>query len=164
MEFTPYADAYPLIRSGGVLLAIVGIGVALGAVDMKRRYLVLGASAVPATTATVFAAIAWSAPPSAFQLGALAAAIAFEVVAIAVAGRAFARRGERVFTLFLLGIIGLHFFIMAPAFGPPIAGLGALTIVNVSVGAWMPRYDLSALWLADGALKFAAGAAMCLAP
>lgn len=163
MEHTSLADAYPLIRSGGVFLTIVGLGIVLGAANMRRRYHMLGVASVIAALATMAFAIPLSAPfgpPSALQLGALATSVVLEVIAFVFAGHFLRKSGERGRTLITLTIVAVHFFIMAPAFGPPVAALGAATLCNIAIGAAAPRYALPALWFSDGLLKLGAGVAM----
>lgn len=160
------ADVFPLIRSAGLFLILVGAAMAVGASAMKRRYLALAIGAAIGTAATALSAMQLSAPygsPDALQLGSLAAAILFEVLAIAFVGPAVAKRGERFKTIAILGIVAAHFVIMAPAFGPPIVALGLLTAGNALLGAIAPKYPLPAIWLLDGLLKLAAGAAMFFA-
>jgi hypothetical protein len=60
----------------------------------------------------------------------------------------------------LLAIVGLHFALMAPAFGWPIVLLAALATVNALWGAWLPTYSLTVLWALDGVLKLSAGVVM----
>lgn len=121
--------------------------------------MILGLGAAAGALTLTFFAVPLSAPygpPSALQLWSLAIAIAI------VAPRA-ARHGERAATAATLAIVGVHFLILTPAFGPPIVALGAATIANADVGARMPAYPTPALWAVDGALKVAFCAAMYLA-
>lgn len=157
------ADAFPLIRSGGLFLMAVGVAVVFGAANMRRRYVALGVGAAIGSVVTALSAVPLAAPfgaPSAFQVGSLAVAVAFEILTIAFLGRAIAKSGQRLQTIATLSIVGAHFVIMAPAFGPPIVALGLLAVGNAMLGLIQPRYPLSALWLLDGALKIGAGAAM----
>lgn len=157
------ADAFPLMRSGGLFLMALGVAMVLGAASMKRRYLALGLGAAIGAVATALSALPLSAPfgsPSAVQLGSLAGAVAFEGLAIALLRRAISRSGPRLHTIAILSIVGAHFAIMTPAFGPPVVALSFLSLGNALLGAIQPRYPLSALWLLDGALKIGAGAAM----
>lgn len=157
------ADAFPLIRGGGVFLITVGAAMIFGASAMRLRYLALGAGALIGSVATALAAAPLAAPhgaPDGFQLASLAAAVVLEVLAIVLLGPVVARRGEPFKTAAILGIVGVHFLIMAPAFGPPIVALGVLSAANALLGATFPRYQLPAIWLLDGTLKLVAGAAM----
>jgi FtsH-binding integral membrane protein len=160
---TSLAHEFPLIRSGGIFLIAVGAGVIWGAGDMRRRYWALGAGAAIGTLVTALFAVPLAAPygsPRVVQLISLAAAVGFEVAAIALVARTAARAGERFRTIAILGIVGAHFAIMAPAFGPSVAMLSLLSTGNALLGAAVPRYRLAALWLIDGTLKLSAGAAM----
>ena len=63
-------------------------------------------------------------------------------------------------TIAVLAVVGSHFVLMAPAFGPLIGLLGMLTLGNALVGARFQNYSLQIVWAMDGFLKFALGAAM----
>lgn len=157
------AELFPLIRSGGLFLAIVGGAILLGAFQFKWRYPLVGAGAAIATAATVAAAAQLAAPygaPTALQVGSLFVAVALEVVALLWAIRHFAPKGERLVTIAVLTVVGAHFVLMAPAFGPLIVLLGAVTVCNALAGVRLPRYSLRALWAVDGLVKLGFGAAM----
>lgn len=159
------AGAFPLVRAGGVFLVIVGAATMVGAAFIDRRYLFLAIGAGAAAMLTAALAIPLSAPygrPTEFQLGALVVALVAEIAGIAIAGSLFAKRSERQHTLSILMIVGVHFAIMTPAFGPPIAVLAVATTLNAAMGLAFAEYPLSTVWLADGALKTAAGLAMNL--
>lgn len=155
------AQAHPLAPAGGVFLGVVGATIMLGAANMRLRFVALGVGATLAIAVTVAFAVTHPMPrPSALQMAVLAAAVAFQVAAIALAGRTLEKLTERGKTLAILAIVSVHLFIMAAAFGPVIVALGTLGLGNAALGATAPRYPLSALWLADGALKLIAGAIM----
>lgn len=156
----------PLIGAGGVFLIIVGVAIVLGALRFRSRYLLLGLGAAAASAALVFLAVPLSAPygpPSPVQLWSLTLAVAIEVVAFIVIMPIAARRGQRAMTVAILAIVGGHFLIMTPAFGPLIFVLGAANLANAFAGARISGYATPALWGVDGALKAAAGIAMLLA-
>ncbi len=161
IDLASLAEAYPLAPAGGMFLAVVGAAMALGAAMMKRRYVLLGAGAAIATAATVFYATSHPIPrPSELQIASLIAAVALEMTAIAMARRALTKATERGRTLAILAIVGVHFFIMAPAFGPFVVALGACSLANTALAATTPRYPLPALWFVDAAIKVSAGATM----
>lgn len=160
-----HLDALPLVRSGGVFLIIVGIAIMLGALRFRARYLILGLGAAAGGLALAVLAVPLSAPygpPSAFQIATLATAITLEILAFVVLMPRTARRGERAMIATILAIVGAHFLIMTPAFGPLIFALGVANLINALIGARWSGYPLPAFWAADGVLKAAFGVAMYL--
>ena len=99
-------------------------------------------------------------PPTAFQLGALALAVGLEVAAFALLLPKLHRAGERAVVAGTLAIVGGHFAVMMPAFGPVIGLLGGLCIANALILWRSPGYALGTGWTVDGALKLVLGAAM----
>lgn len=161
------ADLFPLIRGGGLFLAIVGTAILLGAFQFKWRNPLLGVGAAIATAATIATAAQLAVPygaPTALQVGSLVVAVALEVVALLWAIRHFAPKGERLATIAVLAVVGAHFVLMAPAFGPLIVVLGVVTVCNALAGVRLPRYSVRALWAVDGLLKLGFGAAMFWGP
>ena len=157
------ADLFPLIRAGGLFLMIVGAAILIGALRLRWRNPLLGAGAALATAATILTAAHLTAPygiPTRFQIGSLVFAVLLEGVALAWAIRRFSRRGERAMTIAVLAIVGAHFLLMAPAFGPLIFLLGMLTLGNALAGARFQNYSLQTLWAMDGFFKLALGGAM----
>jgi hypothetical protein len=162
-----YANAYPLAPSGGLFILILGLGIGLGALFLRARYLLLGASgAIAVLTLSVFAR-SLAAPfgvPNSFQIWSLAIAIAFEAAAIFMAIRRLRARGERAVNLGVLLAVALHFPIMEPALGPVVVVLGVLAALNAWSGLHSHRLSLQAHWLLDGILKLVAGAVLWFAP
>jgi hypothetical protein len=157
------ADLFPLIRGGGLFLAIVGVAILMGALQFRWRNLLLGAGAALAAAVTTATAAYLAAPygaPTYLQIGSLIVAVLLEIGALIWAIRRFAPQGPRAVTIAVLAIVGAHFVLMAPAFGPLIALLGAITVANALAGVRFTTYSLRALWAADGALKLGFGAAM----
>jgi hypothetical protein len=157
------ADLFPLIRGGGIFLVIVGAAILLGALQFRWRNPLLGVGAALATVATIFTAARLSAPygaPTKLQIGSLVVAVLLEVIVLIWAIQRFSPKGERATTIAVLAVVGAHFFLMAPAFGPLIGLLGILTVSNALAGARFRTYSLRTLWAADGCMKFALGAAM----
>lgn len=158
-------EGLPLVGSGGVFLIIVGAAMLVGALRFPRRYLILGLGVAAGSIALAMLAIPLSAPhgpPSPLQLWSLAMAVLVEIVAIVVLMPRAARHGERAMTVTILAIVGAHFLIMFPAFGPLIVALGLASLANALVAGRARAYPLPALWAGDGALKAAAGVAMFL--
>jgi len=159
---------YPMIRSGGLFLIIVGTGTILGAIVPKYIWHIFGISAFVASTALTLMARALTAPlgiPTRFQIGALIIAVIMEFVIIYLFPHFFPPRDEHTFQLSILLIVGLHFLIMTPAFGALITVLGILTIVNAGLGIWKgSQIAFSKTWGIDGILKLGIGAMMLCFP
>jgi hypothetical protein len=98
--------------------------------------------------------------PTAFQIATLVAAVLIEVSVIAGLDRWLRTVQERQRTLVVLIIVGAHFVLMAPAFGPTIAVLGLLSIVNAVAALRATEIRLSTAWFLDGALKASIGGLM----
>jgi hypothetical protein len=62
--------------------------------------------------------------------------------------------------LTILTIVGGHFILMAPAFGPLIVLLAGASVLNTFVALLWRGYASPAVWAIDGAMKAAVGAAM----
>jgi hypothetical protein len=155
---------YPLTQSGGLFLAIVGAAMIVGAVLPSARTTLLAVGVAVATGATALAAPGLTRPlgvPTRQQIVALGGAVLVEMILIACVVCGKRHRGERITSLSILLVVGLHFLPMAVAFGPIIGLLGVLTMVNAGAGLWLtPTTDLSTHWLVDGVLKLACGAIM----
>lgn len=164
MEFSPdfsQADVYPLIRSGGVFLLLVGAAMLSGAAAFRFRYVMLAAGAVIGAVTLVLLARPLAAlygAPDALALASIGAAIALQIILLLTLPRRFS--GERGRTLAVLAIVAVHFLVMAPAFGPLIVALGALALANALFGAANRGYCIVRLWAFDGALKVGVGAMM----
>ena len=121
------ATQFPLAASGGVFLSIVGVAIVLGALRFRSRNVLLAAGAVLATIVTALVApglTARAGVPTIAQSVWLAAAVAAEIVLLAVFIRRAAPHGERAVVLTILGIVAAHFLPMAPAFGPSMISAG----------------------------------------
>jgi hypothetical protein len=158
------ADFYPLIRSGGAFLLLLGAAMLTGGLAFRFRYAILAAGAAIGAVTLVLLARPLAAPhgaPDALALLSIGAGIALQIVLLAVLPRRFS--AERGRTLAVLAIVAVHFLVMAPAFGPLIVALGALLLVNALLGAANRGYCIVRLWAVDGALKAGFGAAMWFA-
>jgi uncharacterized protein DUF6609 len=124
---------FPLIRSGGLFVLIVGASIMAGALARRLRWPLF---LVGITVASVL--IAATAPrlvlplgkPTVFQIETLIVAVLIEVGVIVYLDRWLRSVQDRQRTLVVLLIVGGHFIVMTPAFGPLIGILGALSIVN----------------------------------
>jgi hypothetical protein len=121
-----YGEAFPLVRHGGVFVAIVGLAMLAGGLRFGWRNAILGVGAAIATSATAITAARLTAPfgaPTLFQIGDLIAAVALEVAALAWAIRRFRPSGERATTL-AIDDRRRPFRAHGAVFGPLIALLG----------------------------------------
>lgn len=161
MVETSHAEVFPLIRAGGVFIVAAGASILLGAAFFRARYAIFGAGAALGALATALTAAPLSAPfgaPTSIQLVSLVVAVGVEVILLI---RVLRRgRDEREATLGVLTIVGGHFVLMAPAFGPLIVTLAGLSVGNTFIGLVWRDYSLRALWAIDGAIKAGIGGLM----
>jgi hypothetical protein len=155
---------YPLIRCGGLFLIIIGAMIIAGALLPRARNMLVAVGLAVASIVTAIAAPSLARPlgaPSLQQIFVLAGSVVLEMSLIQVVVRYVYYLGERTIILSVFLVVGLHFLPMAVAFGPIIAILGILTILNAGVGLWLsPNMNLSILWFCDGMLKLAGGIIM----
>jgi hypothetical protein len=152
--------------SGGLFVLLLGLGIVLGALFMRARYFLLGASGGIAVLSLPAFARSLTTPlgiPSAIQVFSMVFAVAFEAAAIFMAIHHLRAHGERAVNLGILLAVALHFLIMGPALGPVVVLLGVLTALNAWSGLRSQRLSLQAHWLLDGTLKLAAGTVLWFA-
>ena len=158
-----YADSFPMVAGGGRFLAVIGACIVLGSVFFSARDRWLAVGGGLGVLAAMFlggAADRGHGSPGVWQVGSLFFAIAVEIALIPVLRRRLRPHGERTLMLGILILVGAHFVLMAPAFGPLIVLLGVLAIGNAWVGLKIPTLPLRGLWLVDGCLKVGVGALM----
>ena len=155
---------YPLIRSGGLFLVIIGAMIIAGASLPRVRNILVAAGLALASIVTAIVAPSLAHPlgtPTWQQILVLAGSVLLEMILIQAVVRYVYHLGERTIVLSVLLVVGLHFLPMAVAFGPIIAILGILTILNAGAGLWLRQdMNLSILWFFDGLLKLACGIMM----
>jgi hypothetical protein len=163
-----WAQAFPMVRAGGLFILIMGASVLLGALLPRRRRSLLIIGAAAATVAIVLLAGRLSAPfgtPTKLQVWALFGSIGAEFVLIRIAIALSRGAGERYLLLAILFAVGLHFLPMAMAFGPACAALAAILCANAGIGLWLrPDVPLNRLWASDGVMKIVVGALMFCLP
>ena len=69
-------------------------------------------------------------------------------------------KGERAVVAATMGIVGLHFLIMIPAFGFLIGLMGVACTLNATAFVTLSRYPTDVAWFMDGFLKLTLGLAM----
>ena len=156
------AHSFPLAPAGGLFVLIVGVAILLGALLAKARQLLLYAGLALAAAALTMFAVRLSAglpPPSLFAISALIVAVVLEMLAFALIMPRLRGR-ERQMAYAALVIVGAHFLLMLPAFGPLIFVLGLLCVLNASLGMISEAIPLSYVWAIDGLLKIGVGALM----
>jgi NO-binding membrane sensor protein with MHYT domain len=156
------ASAFPMLRQGGVFLVVMGVAIFVGAIFAQKRFTLVNIG-----FGVGFGTFAFTGPlaapygsPATLQWASVVIAIIAQIAALRFVLPRFSPRGERAATIATLAIVGLHFALMAPAFGWPIVLLAALATVNALWGAWLPTYSLTVLWALDGVLKLSAGVVM----
>jgi hypothetical protein len=133
-----YVLHYPMTPYPGVFIATVGVCVMAGAVlPNYRAYLVWIGFALGAMLFVGFGQILSTGlhAPSLLQVSFLALAIALEIAGFRYLMPIMRPRGERATLSATLGIVGAHFLVMLPAFGPLIGGLGLGCTLNAA-GLW----------------------------
>ena len=154
---------FPLIRGGGLFLLVVGLSIMVAAVAPRRLWVFLIGGAMVASASVMLTAVRLAAPlgrPIAFQIDSLGAAVLIEVIAIGRISSRLRAASERRRILSILLVVGAHFFLMGPAFGPLVVLLGLLTVANAASGLRAAATSWFAFWLIDGALKAAFGGIM----
>lgn len=159
---------YPMIRAGGLFLVIIGSGIVVGALFPQVLWRIFVAGVVLASLALALTARPLTAPlglPTRLQVGALVVAILVEIVLIVLLPRLFPPKDDRTLPLSVMLVVGIHFLIMALAFGPLIVVLGLLTIGNAGAGLWVRRsMHWHTSWFIDGSLKLGIGGSMMCFP
>ena len=161
--FRSYVLHYPMTPYGGVFIAAVGVCVIAGAVlSNYRGHLVWIGFALGATLLVAFGQIlsAGLRTPSFLQVSFLALAIILEITGFRYLMPIMHPRGERATVSATLGIVGAHFLVMLPAFGPLIGGLGLGCTLNAAAIWRISAYRTGFAWFVDGCLKLAVGTAM----
>jgi hypothetical protein len=155
-----YATRFPMAPMGGLFVATIGIFILLGAFAPRIRLTLTYVGFAVGTIALVLGGrLAVGLPrPTSMQVGALVLAIALEIIAFIVIMPRVRKAGERAIIVATLVIVGCHFIVMLPAFGPLIGALGVLCALNAALLWKRASYRLEAAWLVDGAMKLAIGA------
>jgi hypothetical protein len=158
-----YVANFPITPYGGLFLAALGLCLILGAFVSRGRMILVGIGFALGVAAMMLFGAKFAAglgPPNQFQVGSLALAVVLEVAAFAVFMPKLRIHGARATLLGMLAIVGVHFIVMLPAFGPLIGALGALCALNAAAAWRAPFYPSGAVWFVDGVLKLGFGALM----
>jgi hypothetical protein len=162
--FASALGSLPMTRAGGLFIAVMGVGVALGGAFPRGRKALLAFGAAFAIIALIVVGPHIQvANPSRQQVWFLFGSIALEVVLVRGAFALYKTDGERKLMLAILLAVGVHFVPMAGAFGPLCAALAIVCMGNAAIGLCLSRSaPLNALWTADGIVKILFGAMMLL--
>ncbi len=153
---------YPMAPSGGLFLALVGLGLIAavafsgdGLADLRIFFVGVGLGLV----ALMFAGPLSLGKPTGVQVGALVAAIVLEVILFNVQGRMLPPgTAPSVRWMWISMIVGVHFLPMAISFGPRLLALGAICIAISVAGLTLPGIPAEAFLLMDGSAKLVIGA------
>ena len=159
---------FPLVRSGGMFVFFIGMGIVVGAM-LGERYLI-----VPLIVGAALAIISQAAfgqrvtaplgTPTRLQIAVLVGSIVLESISLGVVGAVCGSQSLRVLLLWVLIVVAAHFFLIAVAEGPLLVALGGLCLLNAIIGIWLPHVSLSVFWMVDGLLKIASGVFMFRTP
>ena len=164
--FTNMPEYFPLMRGGGAFLALIGVGIVVGAFGDRRWRLVLlivgaglgiAAMAVGGATKLIFAGLPY---PAIWQWVVLGAAFAIEMLLVNIVLRKVPDVTSHAFWMWILFIVGAHFLVLGASHGPICAVLAVACMVNALIGLRFPATDLRVFWAVDGVLKVGAGVAM----
>ena len=164
--FTNMPEYFPLMRGGGAFLALIGLGIVVGAFGDRRWRLVLliigaglgiVAMAVGGATKVIFAGLPY---PAIWQWVVLGAAFAIEMLLVNIVLRKVPDVTSHAFWMWILFIVGAHFLVLGASHGPICAVLAVACMINALIGLRFPAVDLRVFWAVDGVLKIAAGVAM----
>ena len=166
--FTNMPEYFPLMRGGGAFLALIGVGIVVGALGDRRWRLVLlivgaglgiAAMAVGGATKLIFAGLPY---PTIWQWVVLGAAFAIEMLLVNIVLRKVPDVTSHAFWMWILFIVGAHFLVLGASHGPICAVLAVACMVNALIGLRFPATDLRVFWAVDGVLKVGAGVAMVM--
>lgn len=162
MPWSPatYSAQFPMAPLGGLFVSTIGLFVVLGSFSNRARMPLTYIGFGVGTLALVLGGrLAVGLPrPANEQVAALIIAIILEIVAFVVLIPRARPRGDRAVIVTTLAIVGAHFIIMLPAFGPLIGALGFLCLVNAAAAWRKLTYPSGTAWLVDGAMKLLLGA------
>jgi hypothetical protein len=156
---------YPLVRTAGPFLLLIGLGIflatLLGSGLPLRPVFYVGAGLGVTALFALAPRLSFGAPTRG-QLWALGASIALEValfVVLANLEQTYGLRGAS-FWLWTLVIVGVHFLPQAITFGPLMALLGLLCVLNAAAGLWWGQVPFTVSGIVDGLLKMGFGLVM----
>lgn len=166
--FEGMAHTYPLMRGGGVLFILVGLGIVIGGIGGRRWMLpglIVGfalaiiALAVLGATKLIFAGIG---SPPLYQWIVMGVGFAVEIVLVNYVVFSIPDRESRRFWLWMLVAVGVHFLVFTFSHGPLAGLLGIVVILNALIGLRLTTVDYRVFWVINGVLTAGFGLAMVL--
>jgi hypothetical protein len=157
---------FPLIRGGGALLVLVGLGVIVGGAGGRNWLLpalITGAALaflammIGGITKTIFTGLG---KPKIRHWVVLGIALVAEGGLVNLVVAKVPNGESREFWLWILFVVGVHFLILLFSHGPICGLLGLVCMLNAALGLLMPDVAYRVFWVIDGVLKVAAGTAM----
>jgi hypothetical protein len=94
------------------------------------------------------------------QIVSLGLAVTLEMILLVRVLSASRSFDDRETMLSILTIVGAHFVLMTPAFGPLMMVLAGASVLNVLLALTSRAYASPLVWAVDGALKAGVGALM----
>lgn len=162
------AQAYPLMRGGGVLFILVGLGVIIGGIGGRRWMLptLIAGAAVAVTALAVLSAtkliFAGLGSPPLYQWIVMGVGFVVEILLINYVVFTITDRESRRFWLWILAAVGAHFLVFTFSHGPLAGLLGVLCIVNAVIGLRLKNVNYRVFWVIDGILTTGVGLWMVL--
>jgi uncharacterized protein DUF6609 len=158
----PRSHRYPIARSGGLFLVLIGAGLLAGIAFSGNAlvdYRVFFGGVAAATLSFFFAKRLSFGSPTWPQIAALIFALALEGALFGLTGRLLPPgTEEHVRWLWVSVIVGVHFIPMAICFGPRMLLLGAACIATAVAGLMLPSTPYEVFGVVDGMLKVVVGA------
>lgn len=149
-----YSHPYPLVRSGGLFLILIGAGI-VADVAINSAFV---AGTVLAVISLIFAKQLSFGRPTRLQIIALAGAILLEAGLLILISRLLPEgTAAQVRSMWVLIIVGVHFLPMALCFGPRFGILGLLCMINGLTGLYLSQVPADLFLVTDGSLKLGFG-------
>jgi hypothetical protein len=154
-----YSTLHPMAPLGGLFVGTIGLFLIFGALLPAVRLKLTYASFAVGTLALFLGGrlVVGLPAPSHWQVISLVLAIVLEIAMFVIVMPPMRHRGERAVLVATLAIVGVHFWVMAPAFGLLISVLGTLCLLNAAIAWHKPSYRIGAAWFVDGTLKLGVG-------
>jgi hypothetical protein len=154
-----YSTLHPMSPLGGLFVGTIGVFLILGAwLPAMRMGLTYVGFAAGTLALLLGGRLAVGLPaPSHLQVVSLILAIVLEIAMFIILMPPLRLRGERAVLAGTLAIVGVHFWVMAPAFGLLIAALGTLCLLNAAIAWRKSSYRIEAAWFIDGTMKLGVG-------
>lgn len=144
---------YPLARSGGLFLVLIGIGIIVD-VFLSGAFII---GTISAILSLMFAKFLSAGRPSWIQVIALSVAIILEIVLFIILFNVLPPTTSSVKLAWILMIVGLHFLPMAVTFGPRFGIVGVLCMANALAWLISKNVPLELFIVIDGTLKVGFG-------